>query len=88
MIKLKDLLNEKKGFESKDGKAAIKQYKKIYEKQIKNGERYFASSIDNLADFMEEQGLKTQAQLLRGEYQMVIQKWYDKWLKQFVKGLK
>ena len=88
MIKLKDILKEDKGFESKDGKAAIKQYQKIYAKQIKNGEKYFASSIDNLADFMESQGLKNQAQMLRGEYQMEVQKWYDKWLKQFVKSLK
>ena len=88
MIKLKDILKEDKGFESKDGKAAIRQYLKIYNKQIKNGEEYFASSIDNLADFMEKQGLKNQAQMLRGEYQMEVQKWYDKWLKKFVKSLK
>ena len=88
MIKLKEILNEKKGFESKDGKAAIKQYKKIYEKQIKNGERYFASSIDNLADFMEEQGLKNQAELLRGEYLMEVYRWKKEWLGKFVKSLK
>ena len=84
----KNKMNEAPGFESKDGKAAIKQYQKIYSKGVRNGEQYFASSVDQLADFMEQQGLKNQAQLLRGEYQMVIQKWYDKWLKQFVKGLK
>tara|TARA_Y100000361_G_scaffold112255_1_gene102478 strand:+ start:637 stop:903 length:267 start_codon:yes stop_codon:yes gene_type:complete len=88
MIKLKDVLKEAKGFESKDGKAAIKQYQKMYAKNVKNGEEYFASSIDGLADFMEQQGLKNQAQLLRGEYMMKVQKWYDKWLKQFVKSLK
>ena len=88
MIKLKKILNEAKGFESKDGKSAIKQYQKIYAKQIKNGEQYFDSSVDQLADFMEQQGLKNQAQMLRGEYQMEVQKWYDKWLKQFVKSLK
>ena len=88
IIKMKDLLKEAKGFESKDGKAAIKQYQKMYAKNVKNGEQYFASSVDQLADFMESQGLKNQAQMLRGEYQMEVQKWYDKWLKQFVKSLK
>jgi len=88
MIKLKKLLKEAKpGFVSKDGKHAQKRYLKMY-KAIKNGEGYFASSVDNLADLMEQQGLKNQAQLLRGEYQMVVTKWYDKWLKQFVKSLK
>ena len=87
MIKLKKLLKEAPGFESKDGKHAQKRYLKIY-KQIKNGEGYFASSVDNLADLMEAQGLKNQAQLLRGEYQMTVTKWYEKWLKQFVKSLK
>ena len=76
------------GFKSKDGKAAIKQYQKIYAKQVKNGEQYFASSVDNLADFMDEQGLGNQAQLLRGEYMDKVQKFYFKWLKQFVKSLK
>ena len=76
------------GFKSKDGRHAQRRYLKIYKNQLKNGEGYFASSVDNLADLMDDQGLKNQAQLLRGEYQMVIQKWYDKWLKQFVKGLK
>ena len=76
------------GFKSKDGKVAIKQYQKIYAKQVKNGEQYFASSVDNLADFMDEQGLGNQAQLLRGEYMDKVQKFYFKWLKQFVKSLK
>ena len=76
------------GFQSKDGKVAIKQYKKFYERGIKGGESYFASSVDGMADFMEKQGLKNQAQLLRGEYQIVVQKWYKKWLKQFVRSLK
>ena len=76
------------GFESKDGKAAQRQYKKIYEKGIRNGEQYYASSVDQLADFMEQQGLGNQAQMLRGEYMRVVQKWQDKWLKQFVKSLK
>ena len=84
----KNKMNEAPGFESKDGKTAIKQYQKIYSKGVKNGEQYFASSVDQLADFMESQGLKNQAQMLRGEYQMVVQKWHDKWLKQFVKSLK
>ena len=76
------------GFESKDGKVAQRQYKRIYDRNIKNGENYFASSVDQLADFMEKQGLGNQAQMLRGEYTMNVQKWYDKWLKQFVKSLK
>ena len=76
------------GFESKDGKAAQRQYKKIYEKGIRNGEQYYASSVDQLADFMEQQGLGNQAQMLRGEYMRVVQKWQDKWLKQFVRSLK
>ena len=46
MIKLKDILKEDKGFESKDGKAAIRQYLKIYNKQIKNGEEYFAEESE------------------------------------------
>jgi hypothetical protein len=81
-------ITEDKGFESKDGKVAIKQYQKFYDRGVKNGEKYFASSVDGMADFMEKQGLKNQAQLLRGEYQMVVQKWYKKWLKQFVRSLK
>ena len=88
IINMKDLLKEAKGFESKDGKAAQRQYKRFYDRNVKNGEKYFASSVDQLADFMEQQGLKNQAQMLRGEYQMVVQKWHDKWLKQFVKSLK
>ena len=84
----KNKMNEAPGFESKDGKTAIRQYQKLYTGNVGKGEQYFASSVDSLADFMEQQGLKNQAQLLRGEYQMVIQKWYDKWLKQFEKGLK
>ena len=84
----KNKMNEAPGFESKDGKTAIRQYQKLYTGNVGKGEQYFASSVDSLADFMEQQGLKNQAQLLRGEYQMVIQKWYDKWLKQFVKSLK
>ena len=84
----KKLKEAKPGFVSKDGKHAQKRYLKIYKNQLKNGEGYFASSVDNLADLMEQQGLKNQAQLLRGEYQMVVTKWYDKWLKQFVKSLK
>tara|TARA_Y100000034_G_scaffold71863_1_gene86694 strand:- start:344 stop:697 length:354 start_codon:yes stop_codon:yes gene_type:complete len=83
----KKLKEAKPGFESKDGKLAQKRYLKMY-KAIKNGEGYFASSVDNLADLMERQGLKNQAQLLRGEYQMTVTKWYEKWLKQFVKSLK
>ena len=81
-------LKEVEGFESKDGKAAQRQYKRLYDRNIKNGEKYFASSVDSLADFMEKQGLGNQAQMLRGEYMRVVQKWQDKWLKQFVKSLK
>ena len=76
------------GFQSKDGKAAIRQYKRIYDRNVKGGEKYYASSVDQLADFMEQQGLGNQAQMLRGEYMRVVQKWQDKWLKQFVKSLK
>ena len=87
-MKLKDLLlKESSGFESKDGKHAQKRYLKLY-KQIKNGEGYFASSVDNLADLMEQQGLKNQAQMLRGEYIKEVRGWYEKWLKQFVRSLK
>ena len=66
----------------------ILQIVNSYNKQVKNGEQYFASSVDNLADFMDEQGLGNQAQLLRGEYMDKVQKFYFKWLKQFVKSLK
>ena len=88
MIKLKDILKEEKpGFVSKDGKHAQKRYLKMY-KAIKNGEGYFASSVDNLADLMDRQGLKNQAQMLRGEYIKEVRGWYEKWLKQFVRSLK
>jgi hypothetical protein len=87
MIKLKEILKEAKGFESKDGKNAIKQYQKLY-KKVKDGEQYFASSVDNLADFMEQQGLKNQSMMLKGNYLQDVGKWVDKWLKKFVKGLK
>ena len=80
-------IKEAKGFESKDGKHAIKQYQKLYKNVIK-GEKYLASSVDNLADFMEQQGLKNQSMMLKGNYLQDVRKWVDKWLKQFVRSLK
>ena len=84
----KKLKEAKPGFVSKDGKLAQRRYLKIYKTGLKNGEGYFASSVDNLADLMDSQGLKNQAQMLRGEYIKEVRGWYDKWLKQFVKSLK
>ena len=87
-MKLKDLLlKEASGFESKDGKHAQKRYLNLY-KKIKNGEGYFASSVDNLADLMDSQGLKNQAMMLKGEYIKEVRGWYEKWLGKFVKSLK
>ena len=37
----KEKLKEAEGFESKDGKAAIRQYKRIYDRNIKNGEKLY-----------------------------------------------
>ena len=84
----KKLKEAKPGFVSKDGKLAQKRYLKIYQTHLKNGEGYFASSVDNLADLMEQQGLKNQAMMLKGEYIKEVRGWYDKWLKKFVKSLK
>ena len=79
-------------FEETGGKDIIKevgagvQYKKFY-KDIERQQKGLTKSVEKFKNYLEKQGLKSEARKLEDNYLIDSYGWMRKWLKQFISKL-